>query len=197
VELLVNYSERIKKIKMSEISFIKQKILLSLMAGLAIGLTYTPKKHLQIIKGLQKEWKKINQKKLEKEIQALYRSKLIQLKENPDETFTMILTERGKSRILKYHFDQMKIEKRNWDEKWRMVIFDIPEKIRKGRDALREKLKKLGFYELQKSVFVFPYECKDEIDFLIEFFNLKRYVRYGILEKIDNDLHLRKVFGLI
>ena len=91
----------------------------------------------------------------------------------------------------------MGVEKINWDGRWRLVIFDVPEKLRKGRDALREKLKDLGFYELQKSVFIFPYECKNEIDFLIEFFHLRKFVRYGILEKIDNDLHLRKVFGLI
>lgn len=184
---------------MSEISSIKQKFLLLLMAGLSIGLSYPPipQKHFRIIKGMRKEWKRINQEKLRREIRALYRSKLVKIKKNQDGSCTMILTEKGKLRALTYHFQEMKIGKMDWDGKWRIVIFDIPEKIRKGRDALREKLKSLSFYELQKSVFVFPYECKDEIDFLIEFFNLKRYVRYGILEKIDNDLHLRKVFGLI
>src|SRR3990167_2211250 len=64
-----------------------------------------------------------------------------------------------------------------WDKKWRVVIFDIPEKSRMARDALRRKLKELEFRELQKSVFVHPYECKKEIDFIIEFFNLRHYVR--------------------
>ena len=90
----------------------------------------------------------------------------------------------------------MRIEEKEWDGKWRLVIFDIPEEIRKGRDALREKLRKLGFYELQKSVFVFPHECKDEVDFVIEFFGLREYVRYGVLESIDNNFHLKKVFNL-
>ncbi len=67
----------------------------------------------------------------------------------------------------------------------------------KARDALRERLKNLGFYELQKSVFVFPYECQDEVNFLIEFFNLRKYVRYAVVESIDNDLHLRKIFNLL
>lgn len=83
------------------------------------------------------------------------------------------------------------------DGKWRIVVFDIPEKKRHGRDALREKLCELGFYELQKSVLVFPYPCQDELDFLIEYFGLRRYVRVGILETIDNELHLKKYFQLL
>lgn len=182
---------------MSEISHTKQKILLALMAGAAIGLTYRPDFHIKITKGLIREWKKINQKKLNKEIEALYGSKLVNLKENPDKSFTMTLTDKGKLKVLKYHFQDLKITKQNWDRKWRVIVFDIPEKLKKVRDALRDRLKKLGFYELQKSVFVFPYECKDEIDFLIDFFNLRKYVRCGILESIDNDLHLKKIFKLI
>jgi len=179
-----------------ELSPFKQKILLLLLSGIAISLSYSPKLHYQIIKGLIKDWKKINQKKLNKEIQGLYWSKLVSLRKNSDGSFTMVLTEKGKLKSLTYHFQQMKIDSSFWDKKWRVIIFDIPEKLRKGRDALREKLKKLGFYELQKSVFIFPYECEKEINFLIEFFHLKKYVRYAILEKIDNELHLRKIFNL-
>jgi DNA-binding transcriptional regulator PaaX len=143
-----------------------------------------------------REWKKIDARKLHREIRELYQSKLIELKNEPDGTTVMKLTDRGKTKVLKYRFEEMKINRPQWDSKWRLVVFDVPEKIRSGRDALREKLRNLGFHELQKSVLVFPYECRDEIDFLVEFFELRRYVRYGVLESIDNDLHLRKIFGL-
>ena len=64
----------------------------------------------------------------------------------------------------------MRINKpKKWDRKWRIILFDIPEKIRKARDVFRYHLNQLGFYEFQKSVFVHPYNCKDEIDYLIEF----------------------------
>lgn len=98
-------------------------------------------------------------------------------------------------RVLKEVAREMKIKRGEWDGKWRLVVFDIPERIKKARDALRGKLRELGFYELQKSVWVFPYGCKNEIDFIIEFFNLKKYVRFCILESIDNELHLKKIFG--
>jgi DNA-binding transcriptional regulator PaaX len=175
----------------------KQKILLLLFSGLAIGLTYSPRKHLKIIKYLSKEWKNIEEKTLNQEIRKLYQSKLVNCQENPDGILTLKLTEQGKLKVLSYNFEKMKVNPGPWDKKWRIVVFDIPEKLRRGRDALREKLRNLGFHELQKSVMVFPFECRDEIEFLIEFFNLRRYVRYGLLELIDNDLHLRKIFNLI
>jgi DNA-binding transcriptional regulator PaaX len=122
---------------------------------------------------------------------------MVEIKENSNRSYTLILTNKGKLKSLTYYFQEMKIEKKNWDNKWRAVIFDIPEKLRSGRDVLREKLKQLGFYELQKSVFVFPYECADEIEFIIELFNLRKYVRFGVFETIDNEFHLKKIFKLI
>jgi DNA-binding transcriptional regulator PaaX len=178
-------------------SAVKEKILLLLLAGLTFGFTYLPHKQWRIIKGVAREWKKINEKVLREEIKKLYRSKLVEWKENPDGSFTLSLTKEGKLRVLTYHFQKMRIKRENWDGKWRIVVFDIPEKIKRARDALREKLKDLGFYELQKSVFVFPYECREEIEFVIEFFNLRKYVRIGVLESIDNELHLKKIFKLI
>ena len=175
----------------------KQKILLLIFSGLAIGLTYSPRKHLKIIKYLSREWKNIEEKKLNQEIRKLYQSKLVSVQENQDGVLILKLTDNGKLKVLSYNFEKMRINPGLWDKKWRVVVFDIPEKLRRGRDALREKLKNIGFYELQKSVLVFPYECQNEIEFLIEFFNLRKYVRYGILESIDNDLHLRRIFRVV
>ncbi len=179
-----------------ELSITKQKILLLLMGGLSLGLTYSPHGHIKIIKGMSYRWKKIEKKKLEREIKNLYSSKMIKLEESSNGILNMVLSDKGKLKTLNYHFEEMRINFENWDKKWRIVIFDIPEKLRKGRDAIRDKLKKLGFYELQKSAFVIPYDCKDEIEFLVEFFDLKKYVRFGTLDSIDNEIHLKKIFGL-
>ena len=77
------------------------------------------------------------------------------------------------------------------------ILKNIPEKIRKARDVFRYHLNQLGFYEFQKSVFVHPYNCKDEIDYLIEFYNLRRFVRFVEADSIDNELHLKKYFHLL
>ncbi|TSC95130.1 MAG: phenylacetic acid degradation operon negative regulatory protein [Parcubacteria group bacterium Licking1014_1] len=173
-----------------------QKILLLLFTGVALSLSYTPRQYWRTLKSASKEWKIINKKDLRYGINKLYESKCVRKSKNKDGTVTIIITDKGKLKALTYHFERMAIEKKNWDGKWRIIGFDVPEKVRWGRDALRDKIKKLGFYELQKSVFIFPYNCKNEIDFIIEFFEIRKYVRFGILETIDNERHLKEIFKL-
>ena len=174
----------------------KKKILLLLLGGVLLGFTYSPYGQRKVYREISKEWKKIDREKFRRNIAALQRSKHVSIKQNPDGSYTYMLSGKGKSQALTYNFQGMKIPKHTWDHKWRLVAFDIPEDYKKARDALRHKLRGLGFQELQKSVFVFPYECQNEIEFIVEFFRIRKYVRYGVLESIDNDSQLRKSFGI-
>jgi len=183
---------------MSQLSDRKKEILMLIMGGLALSLNYLPGKRSRVLNEIKKEWKEIEKKRLSADIRELYRSKLISAKPNPDGTLTLVLTDKGKQRLLKYDFEKMRIPRQRWDGKWRIVIFDIPEKQREARDSLRDKLKNLGFHELQRSVFVYPLDCGNEMEFIIEFFNIRKFVRYGTLDSIDNELHLKRIFeGLI
>ena len=75
-------------------------------------------------------------------------------------------------------------------------MFDIPEILKKVRDTFRYQLKKLGFIELQRSVFILPFECKNEIEYIIEFYNIRKHVRFIEANQIDNELHLKHKFQL-
>jgi CRISPR-associated endonuclease Cas2 len=77
-----------------------------------------------------------------------------------------------------------------------MVIFDIPEKKKRAREALRNKLKDLGFKELQKSVFIHPYECEDEIDFITKVFEIRPYIRFARLDMFTNEEQFKIKFKL-
>lgn len=172
-----------------------KKILLLLGAGLALGLTHRPDTYFKIVKSVKKEWQKINERSLREAIRNLYKSKLVESKENEDGSIIMTLTEKGKLITLRYDIEKLKLPTfKNWDGLWRMILFDIPEFKKKARDALSFKLKQLGFYPLQKSAFVYPYECKKELDFLIEFFELRPYVRVLTVNNTDIDLHLKDIF---
>ena len=74
------------------------------------------------------------------------------------------LTDSGKDKAL---WARMKISDEVWDGKWRIVVWDIPEKRRSARDLLRFKLKMLGFKLLQKSIWVSRKNCTKELrDFI-------------------------------
>lgn len=163
-----------------------------------MSLTHRPDIYFRVIKKTAKEWRKINQRSLRESIRKLYKSKIISCRENNDGTVELVLTEAGRKKVIIYNLDKIEIKKPSrWDKLWRVVIFDIPESERKGRVALAAKLKEIGFYPLQKSVFIHPYECKDEIDFVAEIFNLVPYVRFLRVRDIDVELDLRNKFKLI
>jgi len=175
-----------------------KKILLLLEAGIALSLTHRPDVYFSIIKKAAKEWKKIDERSLRDAIRRLYESKLISCRENKDKTVTLVLSEEGRKRILNYNLGNIQIKKPSrWDNLWRLVAFDIPEGKKSGRMALAAKLKELGFYPMQKSVYIHPYECKDEIDFITEIFKLTPHVRFLRIKDVDIELDLKNRFRIL
>jgi len=184
-------------IKKERLGPVGQKILLILVAGVSLSLSNRPDKQFHILKSATKEWQKINQKTLKKAIQRLYLSRVIDYREDKSGVVTLVLSDKGKNQILKFDLGKIEIKKPvKWDGLWRIIVFDIPETMNKARKALVLKMKDLEFYPLQKSVFVYPYDCKKEIDFIIEIFEVKPYVRYIIAKDIDVSLDLKQKFNL-
>lgn len=164
---------------------------------MALSLTRRPDVYFSVAKKIAKEWRKINERSLREAIKNLYKSKMIDYRESSDGTVNLVLAEGGKDRILKYNLDKIEIKKPpQWDKLWRLVIFDIPEDKNMGRKALGAKLKELGFYPMQKSVFIHPYECKNEIDFITEMFELAPFVRFLRVKDVDIELDLKNKFHL-
>jgi len=142
--------------------------------------------------------REIDQKrKFSQALWRLKRDRLIITKQKREGVFAVELTEKGKRKIKEFRFADMEIPiPKKWDGKWRIVIFDIPNKRNAGREALRNKIKELDFYQLQKSVWAFPYPCEAEIEFITELFRLYPYVQIIEATKIKNDAKLRKYYGL-
>jgi DNA-binding transcriptional regulator PaaX len=187
-----------KKLKRIRLGVLGRQILTLLLMGASFGLTLNPKRRFLILENIPKELRKVKQEYLNKAIKRLYQSKLIHYKENQDGTISLVLSEEGKKKILIYNVETLKLKRQDkWDGYWRVLIFDIPEKLKLVRKFLSKKLKEIGMYQLQKSVYVYPFECKDELDFIIEYFGLRPYVRFALVKEIDNELHLRKIFNLI
>ena len=84
--------------------------------------------------------------------------------------------------------------KKSWDKKWRIAIFDIEEKKKKFRDEFRKRLKQLGFYALQESVYVHAFPCFDEVEFLRQVYEVPINVTYILAEKIESQENLEKFF---
>ncbi|MEW6407626.1 MAG: hypothetical protein AB1465_02970 [Patescibacteria group bacterium] len=110
----------------------------------------------------------------------------------------ILLTKKGTVKAKKIAIEDIFIKiPFHWDRKWRIVIFDVPESLRQVRDLLRLKLKQLGFYRLQGSVWIFPHNCLKEINLLREFFNLSpRRLILFTTNSIVNEDYFKKIFNL-
>lgn len=108
------------------------------------------------------------------------------------------LTEDGKKVLREWEKNEYKINKTNaWDGKWRIIIFDIPETRSKLRYKTRVILKNAGFYRLQDSVWVIPYDCEDIINLMKTDLGLKKEILYIIADQIENDRYLKIEFDLL
>ena len=109
----------------------------------------------------------------------------------------LTLTEKGQIKLDLLEMKDWKIEKpKKWDKRWRMLIFDIPEKIKFLRDKIRYTLSSIGFLRLQDSVWIYPYDCEDLITLLKVDFKVGKDLLYLIVDSIENDKNYRKSFGL-
>lgn len=109
---------------------------------------------------------------------------------------TLSLTEKGRTRMA-FEIERMKITNKKrprWDEQWRMVMFDIPERRRAARTRLRQTMRRIGFYRIQDSVWVYPYDCEEFVALLKRELKSHRDVVYAVISSIENDSAIRTHF---
>jgi len=127
-------------------------------------------------------------------LQRLEKRRLIVGKKRKNK-MAYVLSEKGKKFAdnIKLKFEMAKA--RSWDGQWRVLIFDIPEKVRGRRDFLRKELQEFGFFQLQKSVWVYPYHLPKDFFDLWEGFTFGKELILIESGRIENDHELRSYFG--
>ncbi len=141
-------------------------------------------------------FKKSEQSQVKSAIRDLKRNALIKQTQNYKNSVLVLLSEKGKLRALSLIFRGFEEKKEKWDGKWRFVSFDIPVYCTKGRKALVYRLKSGGFYELQRSLFLYPYDCEKEIKALAKLLKIEKYIIFGSLYSLDNQERLIHHFKL-
>lgn len=140
-----------------------------------------------------------NQKRnlVKRAIDNLKKQNLVKTKFNKKGEIVLTVTQKGQETIFRYDLQRMAIPTpKNWDGRWRLIVFDIPEKHRGSRDVLRETIRRLGFIQLQQSAWLYPYPCQKEIGFICYFYNIKKYVLYLETKNIDGEENLRRHFAI-
>ena len=97
--------------------------------------------------------------------------------------------------LMLYDYKQIK-KSVKWDGKWRMVMFDIPEDKTKLRNIIRFHLKKVGFLQIQGSVWIYPYPCEEIVTIIKTNFNFNDEIIYITSGSFDKDSKFKKLFKL-
>ena len=144
-----------------------------------------------------KRWRRYPRRRVSSTFYNLKRQGLINITEKNHQIY-ISLTEKGRKKAGMFQIDSLEIKRpKKWDKKWRIVIFDIAQLKKTHREAFRGKLKELGFYPLQKSVWIHPFDCRAEIELLRDFFGLsEKEIRLLVAEDIENDRNLKEIFKL-
>jgi len=107
------------------------------------------------------------------------------------------ITGKGEVYLMKETaYEGFKNQKKKWDKKWRVLIFDIPEQKKTIREKIRLTLISIGFMRLQDSVWIYPYDCEDLITLLKADLKIGKDVLYMIVEALEYDKSVRVFFGL-
>jgi DNA-binding transcriptional regulator PaaX len=74
---------------------------------------------------------------------------------------------------------------KRWDKKWHAIVFDIPSKKERGRQALRGRLKELGFIRYQNSIYISRFSARKELEAFTDFYGIRNHVRFLVIEDLQ------------
>ena len=114
---------------------------------------------------------------------------LIQREKLSDGHSYIMLTAKGKKRLRTSALHDIFIpNQKTWDEKWRVLSFDIPRDMSSRRYEFLRELHRLGFEKVLQSMWVYPFPCEAEVKQLATQLGLQESIVY-LEAKLDVENH--------
>ncbi len=201
-KLAFNLCQKYEK-ELKDKKFLSAKNILNLIGAGIFSLTeFTPSNVYKFTRPylldseVYESWKRFNIPYLKRTLQRLEKQKVIEISEEKGKQIIKV-NDKGRVKILKNAIDELRVEKPSfWNGKWWLVSYDLPEDLSNLRDGIRKYLLFLGFFPIHKSVYLHAYPCKEQIEFLREYFGIGEYIRIFKIEWIENDKLLKEFFDL-
>lgn len=152
----------------------------------------------EFLRDLKRRNNRKERKRLYDALRYLRQKKFVDIKETKKGVKITIMTAGYKVIKEIEKWEELKIKKPpEWDRKLRFVIFDIPRTKQSARNAFINVLKEWKFFMVQKSVWVFPYDCMNEIAVLRKLLEIEPYVKVLVTDAIEGEYKILKHFKLI
>ena len=107
----------------------------------------------------------------------------------PRKDVKIFLTGAGRRRLKKFNIENPVIPKpAKWNKKWWLVAADIPTREYKlAADAFRDKLKEMRFCGLQRTLWIYPFDPRREIEVLASYYRIGHFVTVMEINRLDLD----------
>ena len=164
-------------------------------AGVVLGATVVAPNTAQLIDYFSPKGRR-ERNRLWNAIAHMERSGLVSVEER-DGVEYIHLTRSGRIRFDEERIWELSLSTpRRWDHKWRIVMFDFPSHC-KERHAFRSKLENFGFRPYQRSVFIYPHECAEEVRTVARWYGVEPHIRYIVATEIHDMRRFAEEFGLL
>jgi hypothetical protein len=120
----------------------------------------------------------------------LKRNKYIEIDESENER-SIKLTNKAKIKII-----EKIIKKEKNDSKYRFISFDIPERLHSRRDRFRGSIKRMGFRQIQQSLWVTDKNIGEMVEVAAREYGVEDYVAYIVSEKSNIDVHVKNILEI-
>ena len=141
------------------------------------------------------EWKKFNTWRLKQVLKRMHQQKLVDIVEQND-GYLVKISDNGRKKLLKFNLDEMELKNKKWDGNWRIIIYDIYTSKKQEAELFRKTLKRLKFLKLQRSVYLTPFRCYDEIEYLRQVCEVDREVLILTVSGLENERAYREYFDI-
>ena len=138
---------------------------------------------------------KIQFMEIETNLGRLQDQKMVEIKETASGQMVKI-TKKGQRKLLKYSLDDLNLTHKKWDHKWRIIAYDVDDSKKSFRRAFQIILRKLKFLQLQESVYLTPFPCENEIEYLRQIHGIGSEVVMLTVSGLENEQAYKEYFGL-
>src|SRR3989338_11709746 len=117
-------------------AFVSNLLKAIVISGMIVVASTNPLFGIKAIQAIQKDLKRKKWRDLQNNLNYLKYRGFIEVNQNPDGSYSVEPTSKGKSQVERYNLDDISIQiPKKWDKQWRLIIFDIPTEKQKGRLA--------------------------------------------------------------
>jgi DNA-binding transcriptional regulator PaaX len=168
-----------------------QELILNFLSGKRAARSDEVTKHVEAIIQKQGEKRKVKPRYvIARALKKMVDDEVLNSYETEQSSF-LSLSSQGRHKLRNIRLSAKNhLVSTTWDGYWRLIILDLPESQKSERDAVRYILKKAGFVQIKRSLWISPFPLEHMIINMKDDLNLHDGLMVIVSDKLDPDTEL-------